>query len=131
MKVSPERRSRFEANAFEAVIATVCLIVAMQFFLAPQSLEAQRTAQILQGNVLWAWNVDLGISAIAILSGLWTARGNWEAAGLFLLCGALVVQIVAVLFAVGVAALVGLSLSVGIVVACLARVAMIVRGGKR
>lgn len=122
-----DRRVRFELHSFEALIAFLCLVTAIQFVIDPDNLQQSRTAEILPGVWLQIWNVLLGVGAFGILAGLWSARGDWEAAGLFALCGAMVVQIGAVVTVTGKAGLVGSAIATAVVLACLARASQLMK----
>lgn len=124
-------RLRFEANAFEALIAFLALLTSVRFFVAPSDLDASAVAQALPP---WdhIWNAGYGLGGLAILLGLWKGRSDIEAAGLAFLASACGIQTMALLTIRGPSAAASIGVFGAVALACGARIFLIVRfGGSR
>lgn len=130
MSRSGARRARLEVNAFEALIALLCLLAAAKFFVDPGNLDASAVGRALPP---WdfLWNAGFGLGGLAILAGLWAGRGDVEVAGLFLLSTAILLQGIAVLVIYGWAGLVSEALYAAVVLACAERARIVWRFSSR
>ncbi|MPZ13806.1 MAG: hypothetical protein GEU73_05180 [Chloroflexi bacterium] len=118
------RKIRVEANAFEIVIATLCLLSSLVYLVGP---EAQRDPAIVRllGDFIWVWAGALVVAGLSIIGGLWFGSPRWEIAGLLLLSSAAALQALAFMAFIGFAASVPMGLFVSIAWASLVRVRLV------
>jgi hypothetical protein len=120
------RRARFAVNSFEALIAWLCLLTAVGFWVTPD-LPGQTPVGRLIGDAGYAWVSCLFSSSVGILAGLWRGSVPLEVAGIVLLVVALVIQIVALYVVAGFASLLSIATLAGVAWACAMRAVILLR----
>ena len=122
VEVVPSRAVRFQVNCFEALIALLCLISALSFYVDPHSLDDQAVGTVIPIGWAWCWTTGLALAGAGILAGIWTGRANVESAGLILLSSAVAIQATAVIAYRGPSAIISTLLAAAVVISSLVRV---------
>lgn len=124
--MKPERRVRIEANAFELLIAFLCALSALAYFLVPDYLEESAIGQAT-AIVRYVWVTLLAASAGFITTGLWNGRGDLEAAGLVCLATASALQAIALALTIGGGSLTSIGTFAAVAWACIMRLRLLIR----
>lgn len=123
LSIVPDRRTRFQANPFETLIALLAVISAVVFLLPPDpAIDGSTVEQAVPLWVALVWNVLYGLSGVGILAGLWTGKANVEVAGLILLVSGVLVSTVAALDVRGESALAGVFTFLAVALSCAVRI---------
>lgn len=122
------RKARYIANAFEVLIARLCIFSALSFFFEPGYLERSAIGQAAPA-IRYVWVAMMIGAAIAVLAGLRFGLAHIEVAGLILLSSAVVMQGVATITEIGPRAILSVGLFVAVGWACLQRASLVWRHG--
>lgn len=122
------RRARLEANAFEVLIAFLCLLSAISYFLEPDYLERSPIGQTVPA-FQYAWVTMLLSSAGGILFGIIKGSARFEVGGLVMLAAIAGMQVVALVSHFWPAGLTSSALFLAVAWACLVRARLLWRYG--
>lgn len=122
------RKARIQANAFEVVIAFVCFLSTLSFFVDPTYLERSAFAEAAPA-FRYLWALMLLIASSGILYGVWKGKANIEVAGLISLSSASAMQSFALISVRGWGSVLSIGVFFAIGWACLVRARLLWKYG--